>query len=274
MPSAYGRLHAALADERRSLGRGHELRHGPHRLRCFRNRQDAGGEHDLALQLERQRADVIDTDNGQDDIDLLHADLDVAFRHQLGDGNAVDKLDLVLDLVGDAEPLHQVRDIDAAGARARIGDRFGGEHRALEGVGAADIRLRRSAFTATPIPARAKSTRSPTTLPCLMRPSITSGVCVTRSAGAPELIFCIIALPSSKLTMTLWPLARSKAGARSRTADTTPKLVKTTISAARAGACVITPSTPSNPAVAAFKHLVIVSSTGRLKRAVIARRDV
>jgi hypothetical protein len=107
-----------------------------------------------------------------------------------------------------------------------------------------------------------------------MRLSITSGVWVTRSAGALELIFCIIALPSSKLTMTLWPLARSKAGARSRTADTTPKLVKTTISAARAGACVITPSTPSNPAVAAFKHLVIVSSTGRLKRAVIARRDV
>src|SRR6266446_6245706 len=132
------------------------------------------------------------------------------------------------------------------------------------------------AFTATPIPARAKSTRSPTTLPCLMRLSITSGVWVTRSAGALELIFCIIALPSSKLTMTLWPLARSKAGARSRTADTTPKLVKTTISAARAGPCTNTPRTPSKlapskPAVAAFKHLVIVSSAGRLEAAVLAR---
>src|SRR6516164_5635492 len=57
----------------------------------------------------------------------------------------------------------------------------------MSGVGA-------PAFTATPIPARAKSTRSPTTLPCLMRSSITSGVWVTTSAGALELIFCIIAL--------------------------------------------------------------------------------
>src|SRR5262249_35779082 len=32
----------------------------------------------------------------------------------------------------------------------------------------------------------------------------------------------------------------------------------------RADACVITASTPSRPAVAAFNHLVIVSSTGRL----------
>src|SRR5262249_40269169 len=258
-----GRLHAALADERRGPRGSHDPRPGPPRFRGLRNRQNPGGEHDVTLQLRRQRTDVIDTGDGQDDVDLLHADLDVAFRHQFGHGNAVDELDLVLDLVGDAQPLHQVRDIDAARAGARIGDRFGGEHRALEGVGAADVGLGRSGFTATPSPARAKSTRSPTTLPCLIRLSITSGVWVTRSAGALELIFCSIALPSSKLTMTLWPLARSKAGARSRTADTTPKLVKTTISAARAGACVITPSTPSKPAVAAFKHLVIVSSTGR-----------
>ena len=127
------------------------------------------------------------------------------------------------------------------------------------------------AFTATPIPARAKSTRSPTTLPCLMRSSITSGVWVTTSAGALELIFCIIALPSSKLMMTLWPLARSKAGARSRTADTTPIFVKTTISAARLGPCTNTPSTASKHAVAAFRPLVIVSSTGRLTQRLIAR---
>src|SRR5262249_52354542 len=110
------------------------------------NRQNSGGEHDVPLQLRRQRTDVINTGNGQDDVDLLHADLDVAFRHQLGHGNAVDELDPVLHLVGDAEPLHQVRDVDAARAGARIGDRLGGEHRALEGGGGADVGLGRSSF--------------------------------------------------------------------------------------------------------------------------------
>src|SRR5262249_23578216 len=38
-------------------------------------------------------------------------------------------------------------------------------------------------LTATPMPARAKSTRRPTTLPCLIRSSITGGLAVTTSAG-------------------------------------------------------------------------------------------
>jgi hypothetical protein len=44
-------------------------------------------------------------------------------------------------------------------------------------------------------------------------------------------------------------------------------LVKTTISAARLGPCT---NTPSKHAVAAVKHLVIVSSTGRLTPRLIA----
>jgi hypothetical protein len=46
-------------------------------------------------------------------------------------------------LLGDTEPLHQLRGDDAARA-GRMGNRLGCEHRVLEGLGCADVGLRRS----------------------------------------------------------------------------------------------------------------------------------
>src|SRR5262245_22480123 len=85
---------------------------------------------------------------------------------------------------------------------------------------------------ATPMPARAKSTRRPTTLPSLISLSITGGLPVTTSAGAYELTFSITL--RSWLATTLWPLARSKPAARSRMPEILPCEPRTRISAARA----------------------------------------
>ncbi len=60
------------------------------------------------------------------------------------------------------------------------------------------------------------------------------------------LILFISAGPASKLTTTLCPLAFSNAGARSRTADTTPWLVSTVSSADCATLALAMASTPSN----------------------------
>src|SRR5262245_14836517 len=86
------------------------------------------------------------------------------------------------------------------------------------------------ALMATPMPARAKSTRRPTTLPLPMRSSITGGLPVTTSAGAFELTFSITL--RSWLATTLWPLARSKPAARSRMPEMLPCEPRTRISAA------------------------------------------
>src|SRR5215510_5286250 len=85
-------------------------------------------------------------------------------------------------------------------------------------------------LTATPMPARAKSTRRPTTLPSLIRLSITGGLPVTTSAGAFELTFSVTL--RSWLATTLWPLARSKPAARSRMPEILPCEPRTRISAA------------------------------------------
>jgi hypothetical protein len=55
-----------------------------------------------------------------------------------------------------------------------------------------------------------------------------------QSAGAPAATFCISDGPTSKLTITLWPVARWKAPATSRTPETTPMPASTVSSAATA----------------------------------------
>src|SRR4249920_4078971 len=80
IPSEGRRLHAALADERRRFRRRHELHQLPRGVAFLRDGEHADGEIDIALQLRRQRTDVVGAGNRQDDIDLLHADLGFAFR--------------------------------------------------------------------------------------------------------------------------------------------------------------------------------------------------
>src|SRR5262249_36646719 len=96
------RLQALLADERARLRRRHELPQRSRRLGRFRHRQHAGAERDVVLQLGRQRPGVIDAGNGQDDIDLLDADLGFALGHHRGDRNAVHQHGPGFELVGDA----------------------------------------------------------------------------------------------------------------------------------------------------------------------------
>ena len=100
------RLHAALADEGRGFGRRHELDQRLCGSAMLRHRQHADAEIDVALQLRRQGADVVSAGNGQNDVDLLHPDLGFPLCHDLGHRNAVHELDLVLQLLGDTEPLH------------------------------------------------------------------------------------------------------------------------------------------------------------------------
>ena len=75
-----------------------------------------------------------------------------------------------------------------------------------------------------------------TTLPFLTSSSIAGGFPVTRSAG-PLLILCSSAAPSSWMTITLCPLARSNAAASSLTPGVAPWLVRMTSSAASAAPC-------------------------------------
>src|SRR5215831_6740315 len=112
------------------------------------------------------------------------------------------------------------------------------------------------ALMATPMPARAKSTRRPTTLPLLIRSSITGGLPVTTSAGALALTFSITL--RSWLATTLWPLARSKPAARSRMPEMLPCEPRTRISAACAP-CAIS-AKPRALAAMALSTLSMTSS--------------
>jgi len=78
----------------------------------------------------------------------------------------------------------------------------------------------------------------PTTLPSLMRLSITGGFATTRSAGAPELTLVITF--ASWVATTLCPLALWNPAARSRAPEIEPCEARIVISAART----VSPATP------------------------------
>ena len=95
---------------------------------------------------------------------------------------------------------------------------------------------------ATPTPARANSTALPaTTLPCLTSASNDWVKFATMSPGSLLSSAFGSAGPMRAATMTLWPLAFSKAAARSVTPDSEPMEVKIVISAA----CGIVPAQPA-----------------------------
>ena len=108
---------------------------------------EAGGISRGVLDFLRQRPDQHSAFDRHDLADLMHAKFGFAADDEVGDMAAFLELRLWPDLIGDAEALKQFVDIDAARAAARridIGDRFGGEQRALECVDRADVRLRRA----------------------------------------------------------------------------------------------------------------------------------
>jgi hypothetical protein len=80
------------------------------------------------------------------------------------------------------------------------------------------------------MPARAKSTRMPTTLPPAIRRSITGGLSATMSAAAPA--STLASGFASNSAVTLWPVAPWKPAARSRSPEMTPIPPMTVISAA------------------------------------------
>ena len=107
-------------------------------------RRQSGRIDQHRLQLVRQRPDEIDAGKRQQLVDLLHADLGLPFRHQGAHAHAELGLnELRLDLIGDAETTQHALEMNAARAAA-VADGFGGEQRALERLGGADIGLRRA----------------------------------------------------------------------------------------------------------------------------------
>jgi hypothetical protein len=92
------------------------------------------------LRCEWQGTDIVGNGNGQDDVDLLYADLGFTLGQGLGDRDTVHELSLVRQLLGDAEPFHQLHRDDAARAGAPRGDRLGGAQGALKRLGRADCR--------------------------------------------------------------------------------------------------------------------------------------
>src|ERR1700693_1135889 len=114
------------------------------------------------------------------------------------------------------------------------------------------------ALTATPMPARAKSTRMPTTLPLLMRSSITGGFNATMSAGPPASTLAITF--AAKTALTLLPVALWNPAARSCSPEMTPMPPTTVISAALAVPWPGTPSTARQAAASPFIHFVMTPS--------------
>ena len=99
----------------------------------------------VVLDVLRQRPDQGDAGLADDLAVLVDADLGLTGLDQVGDVAALLQLGLRLDLVGDAELVEQVRNVDAARAAARridIADRLRLEQRLLEGLDRGDVGLR------------------------------------------------------------------------------------------------------------------------------------
>ena len=102
-------------------------------------------EDGVVLQLGRQRPQHFDAGRGHQFVDEDDAELDFASGDELPhDGARGSDHGLGLHLFGDPHALEQAREVDAARALFRPGDRFRGEQRALERIGRADVGPRRA----------------------------------------------------------------------------------------------------------------------------------
>src|SRR5262245_10601136 len=97
------------------------------------------GRHQL--QLRRKRADELDAFDRAQLADLLDCELGLALDHEFREHAARERLALGLHLVGNAEPLADRDEMNAARSHRGIGDCLGVEHRALEGLDCADVGL-------------------------------------------------------------------------------------------------------------------------------------
>ena len=98
---------------------------------------------DDLLQIARQRTDDIDAGNRKQFGDLLHADLGFARRHRRADRLALDDDGLGPQRVCELEARDRGDEMPAARILA-VGDGLCRNERGLEGVGGADVRLRRA----------------------------------------------------------------------------------------------------------------------------------
>src|SRR6266853_1419085 len=127
-----GGLQAVLPDDRCGGRRGDEFEEDPGRVRLLRAGVDSGREHGHALELARQRPDVVDSGEMHQLADLLEADLGLAARDQVADEHARrGLLELALDLARDTELLEHAQHVDAA-RPSGIADRFRSEQRPLQ----------------------------------------------------------------------------------------------------------------------------------------------
>src|SRR5262249_12627577 len=82
------------------------------------------------------------TFDGHDFADLVHTEFSLATHDEIRNIAAFLELGLWPHLIGDAEPLEQLVDVDSTRAAARridIGNRFGGKQRILEGPDRPDV---------------------------------------------------------------------------------------------------------------------------------------
>src|SRR5262245_23937881 len=97
------------------------------------------GRHQL--QLCRKWADELDAFDREKLADLLNCELGLALDYEFREHAARERLALGLHFVGNAEPLADRDEMNAARSHRGIGDRLGVEHRALEGLDCADVGL-------------------------------------------------------------------------------------------------------------------------------------
>jgi hypothetical protein len=120
------------------------------------------------------------------------------------------------------------------------------------------------ARTIMPTPKRATGFCEPATiLPFFVRSAIAPLVTMPRSKGAPEAISRVMTAETPYLSVTLWPLARSKAGTSASSEGLTAFEATTTRSADRAGA-----ASSAAAAATAKKSRFIVGAPGVVVREV------
>ena len=127
-------------------GPGEKCDQGLGRRAVLGGRTDAPGIDGRILYLGRQRASQRHALDGHDLADLVDGDFGFPAGDQLGDIAARLELGLRPHLIGDAQPIQQLVEIDAAraaGLGIDVGDRFRGQQRALEGIDRADVGQRR-----------------------------------------------------------------------------------------------------------------------------------
>src|SRR6266545_7297692 len=108
VPSALGRLHSRLTQQRRGFGRRHELDQFASHILILRHIADGDAEVAVFDKVRRQRAEILGAGDRLDHVGLLDADLDFALSDCDRNRLALDDFDLVLDLVVDAELLEQL----------------------------------------------------------------------------------------------------------------------------------------------------------------------